>query len=581
MSDFTIDTSLTTSRPPQPVTRGRLLRDALSPRRAWMIAGLIALVVAGYYVATEGKLPTQAIAFGGTLCFAAVLVVATRRVLFAALVTGALVWIITIVSSAKQQAVNLVLHAYDLVFYLRDWPTVKYLLTEFSGHFTLLAALLAALGLLGWLAYRADASRARRSRAALVALAAFGLSWIGVVAMGERRHQQFEYKAQFISSFLISWQETVETLWKGQLIDAAYASSGPPFAAQDRCTTAIRPPHVILIHQESVVPPALFPTLDYDRAVDPFFASHDGKLHKLRVETYGGASNLTEFSVLTGLSTRSFGGMRQFLQTVMAGKIGETLPQALTRCGYRNVMFYPMLKNFAQTARFFEGVGLTDIRDKRAQNVPSFNERDAVYYRNALDEFEQHLAQSRQPLFAFIETMSAHWPFNFAYAPEMDVAGGGPGTHPELHEYLRRVSLAKIDSDMLRQELARRFPDERFLIVMYGDHQPMATRMLLNFAENSDAEDVVMPADSVGFQTFYSVQGVNYRPPPMPRHDLVDVAYLSTILLEAARLPLSDAYRERRRLLDACNGRYHDCAPQDAILAFHRRLIDSNLIQAR
>ncbi len=29
--------------------------------------------------------------------------------------------------------------------------------------------------------------------------------------------------------------------------------------------------------------------------------------------------------------------------------------------------------------------------------------------------------------------------------------------------------------------LAKRFPNERFLIVQYGDHQPIATRTLLGF----------------------------------------------------------------------------------------------------
>jgi hypothetical protein len=33
-------------------------------------------------------------------------------------------------------------------------------------------------------------------------------------------------------------------------------------------------------------------------------------------------------------------------------------------------------------------------------------------------------------------------------------------------------------------------------------------------------------------------------------------------------------------MLTACNGRYYTCQPHDAVLAFHRRLIDSGLIDA-
>ena len=102
-----------------------------------------------------------------------------------------------------------------------------------------------------------------------------------------------------------------------------------------------KPPHIILVHQESVVQPSLFRTLRYDAPIDPFFRSDDKQLHALRVETYGGASWLTEFSLLAGVSTHSFGGMRQFVQTFTQSKLKDTLPQALQRCNYRNVVFYP------------------------------------------------------------------------------------------------------------------------------------------------------------------------------------------------------------------------------------------------
>ena len=52
-------------------------------------------------------------------------------------------------------------------------------------------------------------------------------------------------------------------------------------------------------------------------------------------------------------------------------------------------------------------------------------------------------------------------------------------------------------------------------------------------------------------------------------------------LLEAARLPLPDSYAERKRLMLQCNGRYHTCADEGAVLSFHRRLIDSGLMDSR
>ena len=57
--------------------------------------------------------------------------------------------------------------------------------------------------------------------------------------------------------------------------------------------------------------------------------------------------------------------------------------------------------------------------------------------------------------------------------------------------------------------------------------------------------------------------------------------YLGAIMLQQAGLPLSEPTRERLRLLAACDGRYHTCSRRQEILAFHRRLIDSRLMDAR
>src|SRR6185295_4429952 len=234
-----------------------------------------------------------------------------------------------------------------------------------------------------------------------------------------------------------SWGETLEALWRGALLEAAprAAAAGPGFAIPSSCRVGVKPPHIILIHEESVVQPSLFPTLSYDRSVDPFFHSDDALTHRMRVETYGGASWLTEFSILAGVSTHAFGGMRQFVQTFTQNKLKDTMPQALERCGYRNVVFYPMMRNFVSNDRFYNSIGLKEIFDMGSQKAQSTQERDRFYYANAMSEMERHFKSSPKPLFMFIQTMSAHWPYDFKFEPDVEVPGGGPGTSPEMDEY--------------------------------------------------------------------------------------------------------------------------------------------------
>ena len=553
----------------------------LAPQTVRGIAAVAAFGVAVSFWKYEGLLSNVMFTAGVTLALAALLLAATRRLLPTTVAMVAFIGLVNFVADAKHDTLGMVLHAYDIVFYLGSWSTVSFLWWAARWYVAMFVVGAAVAAAVFWIAWRLDGTRVRRSASLGVALLAATIGAWSAVVKPERRQTQFYWDALYVSSFYSSWAETLETLWRGQLVESATAASAPPFVIDKTCTPATKPPHIVLIHQESSVQPSLFPRLAYDRSVDPFFLSDGGRLHKMRVETYGGASWLTEFSLLTGLSTHSFGGMRPFVQSLLAGKVRDTLPEALARCGYRNVLFYPMLRNFVSNGRFYDAIGLKEIYDLAAQKAPSAHERDRFYYMNALAEMERHIRSSAKPLFTFIQTMSAHWPYDHEFAPEMKVAGGGPGTDAEMHEYLRRLSIARIDLDELEAELKRRFPNEPILIVHYGDHHPMATRKLIGYGEDTEVEDVTVDHDSIGFLTYYAVKSINHAAPPLPSHDVVDVPYLGAIVLQQAGLPLTAPTRERLELMDRCEGRYHTCKRRNEVLSFHRRLIDSRLIDSR
>jgi phosphoglycerol transferase MdoB-like AlkP superfamily enzyme len=544
---------------------------------------LIAAVGIGlYFRRYEGGAPNLFFVWSATLLVASAIVFLTGRVLVAAVLVPALIAIVDRTSAVKHEAMDMVVHAYDIIFYLGSWSTLSFLWREYWTDLVALAAALVVAVLVGLLAHHADATRVPRRYGFAALLSCIAATAIAADIKGNPRHTQYYWDDLVISSFYSSWAETIETLWRGQLIEAATTPQGPPFAVPEQCETASKPPHILLIHEESIVPPEYFPQVSYDKSVDKLFRSGDGKLHKMRVETYGGASWLTEFSILTGVSTYSFGGMRPFVQHLMAGKVRDTLPERLKTCGYRNVVFYPLGRNFVSNAKFYTAVGMPEIFDMKDQGAKVGNERDRFYFNNALSLLDEHLkTKPRQPLFTFIITMAAHAPYLTPYRPEVDVPGGGPGTNPEMHEYLRRLSMARIDYDWLKEELTRRFPDERFLIMHYGDHHPVATRSYLGYGDIRAAEDIPLAKDSLGFITYYAVEGLNYTPPPLPALETLDVPYLSTVLLEAAGLPLTGSYAERKRLMLTCQGRYYECSQRQEILGFHRQLIDSGLMDAR
>lgn len=551
----------------------------------WRAVGILAVLAAigldTYFRRYEGSSWHLIYVWTATL-FAGLLVLAlTRRLLVATVFVTGLVTIIVHAAAAKHQAMNMSVHAYDLFFYLSSVSNLSFLWESYRAELVLLLAALLGFAAMLAAAYLMDATRVRRAVAVPLMLAFAVLTGLSATMKGERRHTQQYWEDLVVSTFYSSVPETIETLWRGQLIEAANAAPGPLFTVPAGCGATRKPPHIILIHQESVVPPEYFPGLQYDPRMDTMFRSGDGTLRKMRVETYGGASWLTEFSVLAGVSTYSFGGMRPFVQSLMAGRVHDTLPQALARCGYRNTVAYPLDRNFVSNGKFYTAAGMPEIFDRKAQGAKTGNERDHFYFGTALNLLSEHVRKNDQPLFAYVITMAAHGPYLKPYLPELDVPGGAAGTHPEMHEYLRRLSMARMDLEGFKRELKTRFPGEPILLVQYGDHQPIATRHYLGFGNVRFAEDVAITKDSPGFLTYYSVEGINFDMPRLPDVDVLDVPYLSTVMLQAAGVPLSESYRERRRLLDHCQGRYDSCADPNKILSFHRRLIDSGLMDAR
>lgn len=550
-------------------------------RQVITVVGVLALLGATFalLIHTEPMASRFWFAVAVTTAIAAIVTFLSRRLLFASVVTFSLVALVLLVSFWKKSAMNMVLHSYDLFFYL-NVGTIDFLWSDYRSYIVGAVSALVAATTLAVLAWRFDTTRCFRLASGLVMV----LAVVAAIRLEPQASadsggfNMFSQDNSFASLFYLSWGETYRTLDRGQLIAAAADTALHDFAATGKCAPLTKPPHILLIHQESIVQPSLFPTLNYDRALDPFFLSSDGQLHKLLVETYGGGSWVTEFALLSGVSTKAFGAMRMFVQVFMQGRLKETLPQTLQSCGYRTTMLFPMDKGFLSLDRFYRSIGFSEILDRKAQGAPTNRERDRFYFQNAIELMGQHFESSDRPLFLYVQTMAAHGPYDRTYMPEENVSGGDPGTSAEMSEYLRRAAMAKRDNDFLMDELKRRFPHEPVLVVRYGDHQPSATRDLINQQWGDESPVFREGAAPSPYITFYAVTGHNYQVPPLPDYDLLDVAFLGTVMLETAGLPLSDAQRERKRLMATCQGRYFGCEPRSEILAFHRRLINSGFV---
>jgi len=110
------------------------------------------------------------------------------------------------------------------------------------------------------------------------------------------------------------------------------------------------------------------------------------------------------------------------------------------------------------------------------------------------------------------------------------------------------------------------------LIIHYGDHQPVMTRRI-------EAKLKLPPDPRRQFRTFYAIERLNDRSDPMISglgQDL-DIAFLGTIALQEAGLPLDPIYATRASLLADCGDAYF-ASSSERKRRFHRTLVDLGMI---
>src|SRR2546428_12753732 len=84
------------------------------------------------------------------------------------------------------------------------------------------------------------------------------------------------------------------------------------------CQPARKPPHIIMVHDESSFDIRRAPGVNVPPGYGAHFRSYDGKERNFIVEGAGGPSWYTEYNVLAGLSARSFGRFAYFVTPVAA-----------------------------------------------------------------------------------------------------------------------------------------------------------------------------------------------------------------------------------------------------------------------
>ncbi|MGO8908401.1 MAG: sulfatase-like hydrolase/transferase [Bradyrhizobium sp.] len=342
-------------------------------------------------------------------------------------------------------------------------------------------------------------------------------------------------------------------------------------------------PDIIVIQHESIFDPRVY-GLPVEPIVEAFLHPKNGLYGGLNVDIFGGGSWQSEFSLLTGLSSASFGSNAYFLFKRGVGRFHSSLPHTLTALGYKTSLVSSCRRNFLNYDDFYRSIGIgerlftDDFPAPFDANRFEATNSDALFLEAVINAYAKSISADAAPRFLYALTNFNHGPHNrrltapgrfdreraFATASLPD---------PYYAEYYARLAETAVTWNRLKSALSGRIPERPTLIVHYGDHQPVMTRQI--------EAKLKLPIDARRqFRTFYAIEALNCPSdrPVSGRSRNLDIAFLGTVALQQAGLPLDEIFATRASLLEHCGDAYF-ASSSEMKRRFHRTLVELGMIE--
>ncbi len=499
-----------------------------------------------------------------------------RRPALSGALSLTLVVVLILLSRLKHDIVQMTANFVDLMVIDRD--TAAFLFTIFPNlRWSVIGAALViipSMYALWWL----DPFRIRRlpavacKLACLAALVGYSFAWPDEAWRGY-------YDDGYLSKFSRSGVTAVSDFIKyGFMESDAVAAERLKVPLLDSCHPVGRRPNIIMIHDESSFDIRQAAGIKVTAGYGSHFKSFDGKERKFLAESNGGPSWFTEYNVLAGLSSRSFGRFSYFVTRIASGRVERGLPLALRRCGYDTTSLYPAYGAFMSARSFQTTTGIQhfyDARDLGAKDV----EPDSFFYDKALKLMSQ--APPTTPQFMFVYLAANHFPWETRFRPDLTPFWRKPGNEPVVDEYLRRQAMSADDYGAFIAGLKKKFPAQPFLIVRYGDHQPEFSPHVLDPGlDEAGVGKKLENYDPRYYATYYAIDAINFEPVQSPAvMDTIDGPYLPLVIQEAAGIPLDPSFEEQKSIMLRCKGLFYACKDGAEARRFNRLLIDAGFVK--
>lgn len=231
-------------------------------------------------------------------------------------------------------------------------------------------------------------------------------------------------------------------------------------------------PNIIVILNESLFDAAA----TFDISVPSqtmFYGTKNSITGSLLINTIGGGTWRSEYSMIAGVDHRVFGFRGDYAPVNLAGISHVTFPKYLNQLGYQTHAIYPVPGNFYASRSAYRGYGFQRFEDVREVGLAddwklNSDERiyDTVYRRYG------ELKSGGKPVMLMALTVVNHAPYvctpdtpKLVNDKRVDEDG-----NCQLNAYLAKISITNTALNKFVQRVLAE--DDNAMILNFGDHQP-------------------------------------------------------------------------------------------------------------
>jgi phosphoglycerol transferase MdoB-like AlkP superfamily enzyme len=555
---------------------------SLRPTRAGAVVLCALAFFAGCIVFTawQEPLPLQrGFITGLMLCTFGVLLFAFGRFATALLVGGGLFLLLKSVAALKLRYLDSQLMPSDFIYYMRT--SLLDTLRHYPHLYTVGIGLCVLLPPLLYLVWRWDwcvLAMLRPRRAAGVRVGGIVLYvlafWLCMLPTGpfaqvhsRNAWQRMSDDAQLTNFFVNLHDADVEL---PAMASAAVAEQDWGATAQGAPGSTSPPyPDIVQVLEESTFDPSFYEACNVPQCrVAMFRPDARTRAHGvLRVHTFGGGTWVSEFAALTGMPQDIFGPGGMYAPYVLAPNVHDALALQLRRLGYLTIGVYPTNADFINGRNAYQAYGFDHLYGAGELDLEEWEESDAQMFAAAKRLYDK-VKKPGQPVFLMILTLNQHGPHDHEPMAALPrpyrglLRGLPPNTALNFDTYLARLH----DSDLAMRALERVFLDrpQPTVLMHFGDHQPSFNGQIRNLSRR--LSPALLPYRD--YLTYYMLKS-NFAGPPLPQYPLLDIAFLPSMVLQAAGVPTDAYFTAASGLRERCNGLYSDCAVPGLLASYH------------